>query len=132
MSPFMKMVPVQVTIPEKAKATLERQARERGVALSMWVGQIFDMGFAAVCGREKSMPISDDDLDAIVGATLLLRAREKWDTATIAKSLGVSEPTVIRILDGWKSYRAAGNAAARNEKQAALLEQAIAEGNANE
>jgi hypothetical protein len=102
-----KMVGITLSVPEKAKQTLERQARERGVASSLWMGQVFDIGFAAICAREKSMPITDLDLDAIVGATLLLRAREKWDTATIAKGLGVSEPTIVRILDGWKTYRRA-------------------------
>ncbi|MBX4884002.1 hypothetical protein HJA90_10450 [Rhizobium bangladeshense] len=101
-----KMVGIQLSVAEKAKATLDRQAKERGISTSVWAGQIFDMGFAAVCGREKSMPISDQDLNAIVGAVLLLRAKEKWDTATLAKSLGVSEPTVVRILDAWKTYRA--------------------------
>lgn len=106
MSPRMKMVGVQISIPERAKQTVDRQARERGVSTTIWVGQLFDMGFAAVCSREKSMPISDDDLNAIVGAVLLLREREKWDTASLAQSLGVSEPTVVRILDAWKTYRA--------------------------
>jgi len=100
-----RLVGITLNVPEKAKATLDRQAKERGIASSLWAGQVFDMGFAAVCAREKSMPVSDGDLDAIVGATLLLRAGQKWSTADIAKGLGVPEPTVIRILDGWKEYR---------------------------
>ena len=107
MAPFHKHVAITINVPERAKLTLERQAHERGMATSLWTGQVFDLGFAAICAREKSMPITDPDLDAIVGATLLLRDREKWDTATIAKSLGVSEPTVVRILDGWREYRRA-------------------------
>ncbi|MEH7904038.1 helix-turn-helix domain-containing protein [Rhizobium laguerreae] len=126
-----RMVLMQITVSEKAKATLDRQAQERKIATAMWAGQIFDMGFAAVCGREKSMPISDVDLDAIVGAVLLLRASEKWDTATLAKSLGVSEPTVVRILDAWKIYRAGADrapapAVKANDGQVAALEGAIA------
>jgi len=101
-----KMIGVQISVTEKAKQTLDRQAAERGISSSMWAGQLFDAGFAAACAREKSMPIADGDLDAIMGAVLLLRAREQWDTATIAKSLGVSEPTIVRMLDGWKEYRA--------------------------
>lgn len=93
------------TVPEKAKIVLDRQAAERGILPSQWAGQIFDMGFAAVCAREKSMPVTDDDLDALVGATLLLRAREKWNPFRIAKALGVPEATVARILDGWAQYR---------------------------
>lgn len=100
-----KMVGVQISITEKAKQTLDRQARERGVSSTLWASQLFDAGFAAVCAREKSLPGTDADLDAIVGAVLLLREREKWDPEMLAKSLGVSEETIIRIIDGWQIYR---------------------------
>lgn len=103
-----KLVGVQINITALAKKTIDRQAAERGCASSLWAGQIFDIGFAAVCGREKSMPVSDADLDAIVGATLLLWKGEKWNTADIAKGLGVPESTVTKILDGWKTYRRGG------------------------
>lgn len=102
---LFKMVGVTVNVTARAKETLDRQAKQRGMATSVWAGQVFDMGFAAVCAREKSMPISDADLDAIVSASLLLWARAEWTTAEIAKGLGVSEPTVERILDGWRNYR---------------------------
>jgi hypothetical protein len=101
---FTKLVGLTINVPEKAKATLDRQANERGVSSSLWVGQVFDMGFAAVCAREKSMPISDGDLDAITGATLLLQSTG-WKLGDIATGLGVPEATVKRILDGWKQYR---------------------------
>ncbi|UDF29342.1 UNVERIFIED_ORG: helix-turn-helix domain-containing protein [Roseateles sp. XES5] len=117
-----KMVGISISVTEKAKQNLDRQARERGIGLSLWAGQLFDAAFASVCAREKSMPISDGDLDAIVGATLLLRARERWDTATIAQALGVSEPTVVRILDCWREYRAGMEA---NDKLAARLQEAL-------
>lgn len=100
-----KMIGISLSVPAKAKATLDRQAAERGIPSSLWAGQLFDMGFAAVCAREKSMPVEDGDLDAIVGATLLLMAGENWKPAKIAKALGVPEATVKRILDGWKQYR---------------------------
>lgn len=103
---LLKMTPIQITVSERAKATLTRQAQERGLSLSKWSNQLFDAAFAAACAREKSMPATDADLDAVVGAALLLRAREQWDTATLAQSLGVSEPTVVRILEVWKDYRA--------------------------
>ena len=106
-----KLVGVQINITALAKKTLDRQAAERGCASSLWAGQIFDIGFAAVCGREKSMPVTDADLDAIVGATLLLWNGEKWNTATIAQGLGVNESTVTRILQGWKQYRRAQDGA---------------------
>lgn len=99
-------ISVTVNITKKAKETLDRQARERGCASSVWIGHVFDMGFAAVCAREKSMPITDADLDAIVGATLLLWSTE-WDTVDLAKGLGVPETTIIKILDGWREYRRA-------------------------
>jgi hypothetical protein len=101
----LKLVPVQIQITEKAKATLIRQAGERGVSMTRWANQLFDAGFAAACAREKSMPSTDADLDAIVGAVLLLREREKWDTPTLAQALGVPEATIDRILDGWQIYR---------------------------
>ena len=102
-----KLVGVMINVPEKAKTTLDRQAAERGVASSIWAGQVFDLGFAAVCARERGMPVTDADLDAIVGATLLLWERGEWNSASIAKGLGVPEATVSRILDGWRTYRRA-------------------------
>lgn len=101
-----KMVGVQISVTAKAKETLDRQASARGISTVLWASQLFDAGFAAACAREKSMPGTDADLDAIVGAVLLLREREKWDTASLAQALGISEPTVVRILDAWKTYRA--------------------------
>jgi len=102
-----KMVGISVSIPEKAKAVIDRQAASRGVASSHWAGQIFDIGFAAVCAREKSMPVTDADLDAIAGATLILSVTDGWNIPKIARGLGVPEATVVRILDGWKIYRRA-------------------------
>ena len=107
MTKIFKTVGVAINIPLRAKETIDRQARERGVASSLWANQIFDIGFAAVCAREKSAPITDTDLDAIVGATALLFYGKQWDTARIAAGLGVSEATVERILAGWKTYRRA-------------------------
>lgn len=101
----MRLVGLTVQITDKAKLTIDRQARERGLSSSLWAGQVFDMGFAAVCAREKSMPISDGDLDAIVGATLLLHARGGWKFPEIAMGLGVPEETVGKVLDGWAAYR---------------------------
>jgi hypothetical protein len=103
--PPMKMTGLSLSITERAKLTLDRQARERGITSSMWAGQIFDMGFAAVCAREKSMPISDGDLDALVGGTLLLMTKREWDVAEMAQILGVPEETIACILEGWQIYR---------------------------
>lgn len=100
-----KMIGLTVNIPERAKLTIDLQARNRGISSSLWAGQVFDIGFAAICAREKSMPITDADLDAIVSATALLWSRSEWDIAEIAKCVGVPEATVVRILDGWKEYR---------------------------
>lgn len=102
-----RQVGTTLSIPERAKEKLDRQAKQRGVGSSIWAGQVFDLGFAAVCAREKGMRVTDADLDAIVGATLLLWERGEWDSASIAKGLGVSEATVSRVLEGWRSYRRA-------------------------
>lgn len=100
-----RMHGLQLTVTTKAKDTLDRQARERSLSTSQWAGQVFDIGFAAVCGREKAMPVSDGDLDAICGATLLLKYGKSWKPGEIAQGLGVSEAVVTGILDGWKEYR---------------------------
>ncbi|MVB04186.1 hypothetical protein GN325_20695 [Agrobacterium vitis] len=100
------MTDLIIQVPGKARETLERQAKERGVKASQWAGQVFDLGFAAICAREKSTPVTDRDLDAICGATLLLWSKQ-WNTADIACAMGVSEQTIVSILDGWKSYRRA-------------------------
>lgn len=105
--PYHKHIALTVNVPEIAKATLDRQAATRSLQPSVWAGQVFDIGFAAVCARERSMPITDSDLDAITSATLLLWSTS-WDTASIAKGLGVPETTIVRILDGWREYRRAG------------------------
>lgn len=105
--PFHKHVGITISVPERAKETLDRQARERGLQTSLWANQVFDMGFAAVCARDRSMPITDADLDQIVGATLLLREGQNWDVAEISKGLGVSASTIVRILEGWHDYRRA-------------------------
>lgn len=103
-----RLIGITINVPEKAKLALDRQAAARGCASSFWAGQVFDIGFAAICAREKSMPVTDADLDALAGAALLLWSRGDWDTAAIAKGLGVPEATVARILDAWRDYRRAG------------------------
>jgi hypothetical protein len=102
------MTGLTVSVTEKAKLTLQRQAAERGMSSPVWAGLVFDMGFAAVCAREKSMPITDRDLDAVVAGTLLLNSTNDWDTDEISRGLGVSEATVVRILDVWRDYRRGG------------------------
>lgn len=104
MALHQKLVGISLNVPVKAKQTLDRQAAQRGLASSMWIGQVFDVGFAAICARERSMPISDGDLDAIVGATLLLTAKD-WNAERIAAGLGVPKATIERVLAGWKTYR---------------------------
>lgn len=105
--PYHKHVGITINVPEIAKATLDRQASARSLSPSVWAGQVFDIGFAAICARERSMPVTDADLDAIVGATLMMWSKD-WDSSSIATGLGVPEPTIIRILDGWRDYRRAG------------------------
>ncbi|OLP56651.1 hypothetical protein BJF92_11205 [Rhizobium rhizosphaerae] len=105
--PARPLVAMTIYVPEQALPTLDRQGRARGLSRTQWAGQLFDAGFAAACAREKSMPVLDSDLDAILGATLLLRAREGWDVPALAKALGVPEATIERILDGWSDYRRA-------------------------
>ncbi len=56
-----KMIGIAIQIPERAKAALERQGARTRHRLQSVAGQVFDMGFAAVCAREKSMPIADAD-----------------------------------------------------------------------
>ncbi|AZN72759.1 hypothetical protein D5400_17075 [Georhizobium profundi] len=104
-APFQKMVGVQVSVTARAKAVLDAQAQARNYSTSAWCGLLFDMAFAAVCAREKGAIHTDADLDAIVGACLLLHARAEWDTAEIAQKLGVPEATIVRILDTWREYR---------------------------
>lgn len=102
---MQRQVGIMINVPERAKLTLDRQAAERGLSSSLWAGHVFDLGFGAICAREKSMPISDGDLDALVGGTLLLMARGEWDNDGIADMLGVPPATVTKILDVWGSYR---------------------------
>jgi sirohydrochlorin ferrochelatase len=98
-------VGIHINVTPRVKATLDAQAQARGYATSAWAGMLLDAGFAAVVARDKGQSHTDADLDAIVGATLLLTTRKEWDTTAIAKQLGIPESTVERILDGWRSYR---------------------------
>lgn len=116
-----KMHGLQISITTKARDTLDRQARERGLSTSQWAGQVFDIGFAAACGREKGMPVSDGDLDAICGATLLLKFGKSWKPDEIARGLGVSVAVVKRILDGWKDYRRGCEATAKGRRKDEVL-----------
>lgn len=103
--PNRPMVGIQISVTDKVKSVLQRQAGARGYALSVWCGMLFDQAYAAVCAREKGLIHTDADLDAVVAGCLLLWARDEWDTAEIGQRLGISEATVAKILDVWRDYR---------------------------
>lgn len=101
------MATPQITIPikvsPKAQQALFTMGKERGFQPSAYAQLLFDAAFATRVGIARDMPVSDAELDEMVRATLCLAG--EFSTAAIAKRLGISEPLVTRILDGWRKQK---------------------------
>lgn len=75
-----------------------REAIRRGVSTTGFAIVLFEAVYAA-----RAMPggTGDSDLDAAVARSVILFANG-LDTAAIAPAVGLSEPTVVKILDAWR------------------------------
>lgn len=92
------MATVTLTIGDKVKENLARMAQARGMSTTGFAIVLFEAAYAA-----RAMPggTGDADLDAAVARAVILFANG-LDTAAIAPAVGLSEATVVRILDAWR------------------------------
>lgn len=101
-----KPVPVTLQVPPKAYQRLHESAKARGYKPTAYAQLLFDAAFAARVGQERGTPASDGELDEQV--RLVFACAGQADTAAIAKSTGVAEARVAKILEGLRAYHRGG------------------------
>lgn len=106
---------VNFNVSAKAGETLEREAGARGYSRTAYAAMLFEAAFAARFGRENT----DFELKAVIEMVLVLWGSKK-ETATIAAAVGLSEPSVERILKTWRDEitKRPGGEAVRNAANA--------------
>jgi hypothetical protein len=92
---------VNFSVDDRIFATLEKQGASHGYKATAYAKMLFEAAFASRCGVQP-----DADLDDQVAAAIVLHGA-KQDSATIAKVVRLTEPTVIRIIDAWRRERLA-------------------------
>jgi hypothetical protein len=92
---------VNFSVEDRVYATLEKQAAKLGYRATAYAKMLFEAAFASRCGVAF-----DADLDTQIAAAIVLHGARN-DTATIAKAVRLSEPTVIRVIDAWRRERLA-------------------------
>jgi 2-hydroxychromene-2-carboxylate isomerase len=95
------MKQVNFSIDERAFATLEKHAAQHGQKATSYAKLLFEAAFASRVGVQP-----DSDIDFQIATAIVLHGARK-DSAAIAKAVRLSEPTVIRIIDAWRSERPA-------------------------
>lgn len=93
------MASVTLTISDKVKTNLARTAQARGMSTTGFAIILFEAAYAA---RATPGGTGDVDLDAAVARSVILFANG-LDTSAIAPAVGLSEATIVRILDAWRS-----------------------------
>jgi hypothetical protein len=91
---------INFSIEDRVFVTLEKSAASHGYKATSYAKMLFEAAFAARVGVQPNA-----GLDAQIGMALVMRAA-KQDTANIAAVVGLSEATVVRILDAWRDCRA--------------------------
>lgn len=84
----------------KTHEAVSRRAKELGQSPTAYAKMLFEAGFAARIGQERDAPLDDTELDEQV--RLVFACAGQGNTASIAKSIGVPEARVVKILDGWR------------------------------
>ncbi len=79
---------------------IKARADKAGLSIGAYARLLFEAAYAARIERERGNPASDAELDQMVRA-VFCQAGE-FDTATIAKGLGVSKAFVDKVVAGWK------------------------------
>lgn len=92
---------INFSIEDRIFTVLEKHAATLGYKPTSYAKMLFEAAFASRVGVQP-----DVDLDDQVAAAIVLHGARK-DSATIALATGLSEPTVLRIIDAWRSERIA-------------------------
>lgn len=92
---------INFSVDDRIFAVLEKHAAPLGYKPTSYAKMLFEAAFATRVGVQP-----DADLDDQVAAAIVLHGARK-DSAAIALAVGLSEPTVLRIIDAWRTERAA-------------------------
>lgn len=92
------LVHIACRVPPVVAKRMAELAAAAKTPLSTYAAQLL---IAAYSARVKP-PTGDRNLDAAVARIAILWA-EKRNTADVAAAVGLSEPTVIRVLDAWRA-----------------------------
>lgn len=87
---------ISFEVTAKVFDRLSEMAAERRTRPAVYAKMLFEAAYSARLGIQ-----SDLDLDAAIARAVLLSA-EGCDTAELASVTGLSEPTVVRVLDAWR------------------------------
>lgn len=79
------------------------RAQAMGLPAGGYAKLLFEAAYSARIGREKQLPVADAELDEQVRAVFCLAG--EFDTAAIARTLGLTETFVAKVLDGWRQQR---------------------------
>lgn len=82
-------------------AGVAARADKLGMAPTTYAKLLFEAGYAARIGQERSEDPADAELDEQV--RLVFAPAGQADTAAIARATGVPEPRVVKILEGWRT-----------------------------
>ena len=93
-----EMKQINISVPEVVHSRVAKMAAGAKMAVGPYAATLF---IAAYSARVKP-PTGDRDLDASVARVAILWA-EKRDTAAIADAVGLSEATVVPVLDAWRA-----------------------------
>ena len=136
----MNRAELTLTVAQSLAAGIAGQAGKAGVTPESHARILLEAAFAARCGRCRPDTGAERDLDEQV--RLAFACAGQADTAAIARTIGIPEARVMRILAGWRrvlgeeggetehapppSAGAGGNAPPALDDKAALLFVSIA------
>lgn len=97
MSNSTETIQLGLRVPAAVYKGLGAMADKAGTSRTGYAQLLLIAAYSARCA-----PSGDRDLDAAVGRVAVLWG-EGLDTAAIAKAVGLSEPTVVRIVGAWRA-----------------------------
>lgn len=89
---------IGISVSPKVYERIHQMAKSAGMTGTAYANLLFDAAYSARC-----KPTGDLDLDAAVARVVVLWGANRFDAPAIAAHVGLSETTVTRIIDGWKS-----------------------------
>lgn len=100
--PQPQNISITVKVNARQQQRLHEQARKHGYQASAYAQMIFDAAYSARVGQENDYTATDADMDEMLRAVLCLAGQ--FNTASIARAVGIAEPLVVRILDAWRQH----------------------------